>query len=170
MVFYDTTFSDYPDPINIAVIVFLSGCSHNCKGCQNPALQKIHEKFSEQKNKQIVEKIKKLCKDNNTNKVVLSGGDCLNDCNISTTKKILNELSEDFDIIIYTGYSIEEVHKKGITGYKFIKCGKFDCNNIQPVKKTDEYIQFVNKTQNLYDHSEKQISANGRYYFKHQGE
>ena len=32
-------------------------------------------------------------------------------------------------------------------------------------KKTDDYIQFVNTTQNLYDSNYNQLSIDGRYYF-----
>lgn len=166
MVFYETTFTDYPNAEDIAILVFFSGCSHHCPMCQNPELQKLHAVFSKKKNEEIIATITKMCKNNNTNKIVLSGGDCLHECNLPTTKYILQKLSNKYDFMIYTGYSIAEVINKGVVGYKYIKCGKYNHNNRQTVEKTDEYIQFVNATQNLYNHLGEQISTNGRYYFK----
>lgn len=169
MISFETTFLDYPSPDDIAVIAFLSGCSHHCLGCQNPELQEMHEIFDEEASNNIIDHIKELCKRNETNKLVLSGGDPLAECNRNLTIhicKLLGKNSEyNYDICIYTGYNIEEVKGMGISGFKFIKCGKFDPYTMRKSEKTDEYIQFVNETQNLYDSDYKQLSHFGRYYF-----
>lgn len=165
MINFETTFLDYPSPDDIAIVVIMSGCSHGCIGCQNPILQKPHEDFSCEFINETIEHIKVLCKRNETNKIVLSGGDPLNPCNRNLTASICSILAQKFDICIYTGYSRDEVKNMNIKGFKFIKCGKFDCNNIQKSEKTDEYIQFVNKTQNLYDSNYKQLSVDGKFFF-----
>lgn len=164
MVSFETTFLDYPSPDDMAVIVFLSGCVHNCPGCQNPALQKT-EPHTEEEIGQIIGHIAELCERNDTNKVVLSGGDPLSPSNIEVTKQICYYLGETLDICIYTGYSIEKVKEMGITGFKYVKCGKFDRNHMQKSEKTDDYIQFINKTQNLYDSDYQQLSYEGRFNF-----
>lgn len=166
MISFETTFLDYPSPDDLAVIVFLSGCSHNCKGCQNLALQKIHKLWTESEIKNIIAEIQNLCFRNETNKIVLSGGDPLNPCNQELTIRICEELGKDNDICIYTGYSIEEVEEMQVKGFKYVKCGKFDCDHLQKAEKTDDYIQFVNKTQNLYDSNYNQLSYEGRFNFK----
>ena len=165
MINFDTTFLDYPSPDDIAVVVIMSGCSHGCIGCQNPLLQKIHEKLDEGRVKEIVEEIKRRCERNETNKIVLSGGDCLHECNRNLTASICSILGPTHDICIYTGYSYEEVKGMQIKGYKYVKCGKFDKDNTQVSEKTDNYIQFVNKTQNLFDEAGNQLSVDGRFYF-----
>lgn len=169
MIFFDTTYLDYPSPDDIAVVMVMSGCSHNCPGCQNPELQFIHQPTD---NIELISDLCKQlydrCKRNETNKVVLSGGDCLHLCNRLLTSSICSSFGKIFDICIYTGYSIDEVKKMNIKGFKYIKCGKFDCNNMQEAIKTDEYIQFVNKTQNLFDSNYNQLSENGRFYFKNE--
>ncbi len=166
MINFDTTFLDYPSPDDIAVVVIMSGCSHFCPGCQNPELQKLHEEVSKSYSDEVVDEIKTRCARNDTNKIVISGGDCLHPCNRNLTAYICSILGPTHDICIYTGYSAEEVKKMQIRGFKYIKCGKFDCNNMQESKKTDEYIQFVNKTQNLYDDRLNQLSVDGRFWFK----
>lgn len=164
MVSFETTFLDYPSPDDIAVIAFFSGCSHDCPGCQNSKLQQIHEYWTEEEIKNIISELQNLCHRNETNKIVLSGGDPLHACNRYLTKRICAEL-KNFDICIYTGYSIEEVEQMQIKGFKYIKCGKFDCNHIQLAEKTDDYIQFINSTQNLYDSNYQQLSYEGRFNF-----
>lgn len=165
MINFDTTFLDYPSPDDIAVVVIMSGCSHGCIGCQNPLLQKIHEKINDKLIEDIIEEIKIRCKRNDTNKIVLSGGDCLHECNRNLTASICSILGPTHDICIYTGYLYEEVKNMQIKGYKYIKCGKFDKDNMQISEKTDDYIQFVNKTQNLFDEAGNQLSVDGRFYF-----
>lgn len=164
MVGFETTFLDYPSPDDMAVIVFLSGCTHNCPGCQNITLQKAGT-HTEEEIGQIIAHIVELCERNGTNKVVLSGGDPLSPSNINVTKQVCYYLGETFDICIYTGYSVDEVKEMDITGFKYIKCGKFDNKHLQKSEKTDDYIQFVNKTQNLYDSNYRQLSYEGRFNF-----
>ena len=164
MVGFETTFLDYPSPDDMAVIVFLSGCTHNCPGCQNIALQKVGT-HTEEEIGQIIAHIIELCERNDTNKVVLSGGDPLSPSNINVTKQVCYYLGETFDICIYTGYSVDEVKEMDIIGFKYIKCGKFDNKHLQKSEKTDDYIQFVNKTQNLYDSNYQQLSYEGRFNF-----
>lgn len=164
MVGFETTFLDYPSPDDMAVIVFLSGCTHNCPGCQNITLQKAGT-HTEEEIGQIIAHIVELCERNGTNKVVLSGGDPLSPSNINVTKQVCYYLGETFDICIYTGYSVDEVKEMDIIGFKYIKCGKFDNKHLQKSEKTDDYIQFVNKTQNLYDSNYRQLSYEGRFNF-----
>lgn len=164
MVGFETTFLDYPSPDDMAVIVFLSGCTHNCPGCQNITLQKTVT-HTEEEIGQIIAHIVELCERNGTNKVVLSGGDPLSPSNINVTKQVCYYLGETFDICIYTGYSVDEVKEMDIIGFKYIKCGKFDNKHLQKSEKTDDYIQFVNKTQNLYDSNYRQLSYEGRFNF-----
>lgn len=161
----EETFLDYPSPDDVAAILFLPGCSHYCKGCQNFKLQEIHDIWTKDEENKIILDLKNMCQRCETNKIVLSGGDPLNPCNRNLTIRICKELCNNFDICIYTGYEAEEVKDMNIIGFKYLKCGKFDCDNIQESKKTDEYIQFINKTQNLFDKNFNQISTNGRYYF-----
>lgn len=163
MISFDTTFLDYPSTDDIAVVVIMSGCEHHCPGCQNPELQKLHEFWTSQQISDIVEEIIYRCARNETNKVVLTGGDPLHPCNRPLTSAICAILG--IDICIYTGYTDSEVKDIPIRGFKYIKCGRFDTKNQQKSEKTDDYIQFVNKTQNLFDSELRQISKDGRFYF-----
>lgn len=168
LVNFETTFLDYPSAEDIAVIVYMAGCSHNCKGCQNQVLQQIHEEFEQDFLNKIIDHIITCCQRNETNKIVLSGGDPLHPCNRKLTQQICSLLGNNlqYDICVYTGYDIEAVKQMNICGFKFIKSGKFDINNTRKSEKTNEYIKFVNTTQNLFDKDFNKISNNGVYYFK----
>ena len=165
----EETFLDYPSPDDSAVILFLPGCSHNCLGCQNPKLQELHEEWTFSEEQEILQNLQRLCFRCDTNKIVLSGGDPLSPCNRNLTIHICELLGKNpvykYDICIYTGYDIEEVKEMELSGFEFIKCGKFDAHSMRESKKTDDYIQFVNTTQNLFDKDFNQISVDGRYYF-----
>lgn len=156
-----TTFLDYPDNESLAVIFYMNGCEHNCLNCQNKDLQKS-SKYS----KTIINEIIDYCNRNNTNKIVLSGGDPLYKTNIDLTNKIIDTYKDKYDICIYTGYDIEYIKKVLHFGFKFIKSGKYVEQFKQLSEKTDEYIQLASSNQNFYNNCYIQISQNGKLFFK----
>ena len=143
------------------------GCGHNCPGCQNPLFQNPNYEQGTRivTVEELVDELKTRCKRERTNKIVLSGGDVLFNTNIDFTREILNQLKNDYDICIYTGYNIDYVEKNNISGYKFIKCGVFDKTKFIKPDKTDEFIQFASTNQKLYNDKNILISENGRYNF-----
>lgn len=160
--YISSSFLDYPDNKSISIIFYMPGCSRNCVGCQNEQL-KTYIGY-EDKDK-IIEFLIEKCKKEHTNKLCLQGGDPLFENNIDLTKFILNKMSDDFDICIYTGADIEEVKKLNLTGFKYIKCGIFDKSKYIGSEKTDKYLQFATKNQMLYDSDLKLLSKDGIYYF-----
>lgn len=160
----DETFLDYPDPEGTAVIFFLSGCPHNCVGCQNLELQEPVE-YTETP-KELCERIAEFSKRCDTNKIVISGGDPLSKNNIEYTRAILEHLKGNFDICIYTGYTYDTVKTFHLDGYKYIKCGKFDIKNKQKSYKDDEKMQFASPNQELYEFgNDTPLTNSGIFYF-----
>ena len=155
----EETFLDYPSPEGNAVIVYFTGCEHHCPGCHSPLLQKV-EKYAEN-NQEILDKIVNYCQRADTNKLVFLGGDPLYSSNLDITKFLLEKLSNDYDICIFTGYDIDTVKKLQIKGAKYYKCGKFDINNLRQSKKTDNEYILASPNQNFYDSNYKLISENG---------
>ena len=157
----ETTFTDYPDNVSLAVIFYMNGCEHNCLNCQNKELQQPKE-YSVK----IIDKIIDYCNRNRTNKIVLSGGDPLYKTNIDLTNKMIDIYKNNYDICIYTGYDIKYVKKVLHLGFKFIKSGKYIKNLKQQSIKTEEYLQLASKNQNFYNDCFIQISKNGKLFFK----
>lgn len=161
------SFIDYPDNESLCLCVVMMGCTNNCKGCHNPLFQdpEFKEGTREVESNQLVEELKDLCKRNRTNKIVLSGGDSLSKFNIEFTKELLQELKDDYDVCVYTGHDIDYVKENGVTGYKFIKCGRFDMLNKRESLKDDTKIIFASPNQILYNSQNEPLSDNGVYYF-----
>ena len=159
-------FLDYPDNKSLAIVVYMLGCEHNCNGCQNLELQDIN--YSGYNVIEITldifkNHIERVTNENRTNKLVLSGGDPLNDNNLDFTKEFLK--STNFDVCVYTGYPIEYAQTLGLSNFKFLKCGRYMSYLNQRSIKTDDYLQFSSKNQELYDSDFRLVSKNGKYYF-----
>lgn len=160
------TFTDYPSPYDWAVIVYVSGCINNCPNCQNKELQNPDVGGEEIKSvEHLYDTIKRSCELNETNCVVFSGGDPLFSSNRNLIKKFLDKYSNEFNVCIYTGYSIEFVKTFELKGYKYIKCGKYDESLKQDSYKTEDAIQLASSNQNFYSDNYERISENGNLKF-----
>ena len=160
-----TTWQDYPSKEDNAILIYFSGCTHNCKGCHNPDLL-IKNNFKSLSIQEFYDKIIELCDSNRTNKVVLEGGDPLSPNNIESTRSILNNNYKKFLICVYTGYSIDYVKDNNIKGFEFIKCGRYEIDNKCESYKNDVHLVLASKNQRLYDKNYNQVSNKNVYTFK----
>lgn len=108
------TWIDYPNPTDIAVIVYFEGCSHNCLDCQNPQNQIRHAENRVQFSDLIVSIIQ-AGKAWRTDKVVLSGGDPFYHTDIKDFQAMALLISHlenlGYKVCVYTGYSCFEILK-----------------------------------------------------------
>ena len=158
-------FVDYPSPVDHSINLFIYGCSNSCKGCSNPELllSKLGILVSP---RAAFRKILEISVSFRTRKVCLLGGDPLFSKNIKFTQELLLLLqSNGFDVCLYTGYSLTTVKSLKISGFKFVKTGKFKVDLKCKYEKTNNYIQFASSNQKLYDENLNLLSDNGRYYF-----
>ena len=160
LVNFDCTFIDYPSPNDWANIFYFSGCSHFCKSCQNQELQNynIGKHYSVENLNTL---ISTLSKKNQTNKVVFSGGDPLHPHNIKDIKYFLQQYGSLYDICIYTGFEIDYVKQNEITGFKFIKCGKYIESQKRKSGNFEKEFILASPNQNFYDSNYRQISKEG---------
>lgn len=169
------TLLDYPDNESNAVAVIMPGCIHNCKGCQSPHLcvpiiDDLTAKIIDSEdtyNTFINHTLPTFLNKANTNKIVLSGGDCLSPRNRSLTGKMLmsfliNDIYNKIDICIYTGYDIDEVKEMHLPkAFKFIKCGKYIKELARDSKKTDRHLILASSNQDWYDENYQKLSNQG---------
>lgn len=160
-----TTWLDYPNNFSLAVIVYFHGCEFTCKECHNPYFRTLSEESISIDLPSFYKRIQKFCEDNKTDKVVFSGGDPLYTYNRDLVRQFLLDYGQVFDVCIYTGYSIEQVKRMSIQGFKFLKVGTFDSTKQQDSTKTDSEFRLASFNQELYGPNFGLLSKNGIYRF-----
>ena len=103
--FYDESISN---GLGWRAVLFVSGCPHNCPGCQNKVAQDY--KYGQPFNKQEI--INRICENSILKGVTLSGGEPLCEENIPEVLdfvKSLKEVKPNFNIWCYSGYTLEQL-------------------------------------------------------------
>lgn len=117
------------------LVLFVSGCCHNCKGCHNPETHNCSYGY-EFDEKEFFDRIKKneLILDG----ITFSGGDPFHPKNIHTIEHLAEDIHNNFsslDIWLYTGYTYEEVlekyGKKVLMNIDVLVDGKFEIDNLE---------------------------------------
>ncbi len=97
----------------LRVVLWLSGCSHNCYKCQNPQTHNPNSGilFDENAEEELFRELNK----DYISGLTLTGGDPLHENNVEDVLKIVNRirlLLPDKTIWLYTGYRWEEFQNK----------------------------------------------------------
>ena len=92
----------------IRCVIWVSGCSHNCRNCQNPQTHDPNSGilFDDDAKNEIFD----ILKDKYISGITFSGGDPLYYKNIDTIVDLVKEIKEKFPektIWLYTGYTFE---------------------------------------------------------------
>ena len=110
MKYLDILDCDIADGEGVRVALFVSGCSHHCKGCHNP--QSWNPENGKEFTEEVKEKLFKLIDRPYIDGLTLTGGDPLFCNNIFEIKKLCLEFKQRFPnktIWLYTGYKLEEI-------------------------------------------------------------
>ena len=110
MNFHNITYPDMNNGDGLRVVLWLSGCSHRCKGCQNPQTWDVNsgipfDKYAKE------ELFRELSKDYISG-ITFTGGDPLHENNLEEVAKLIFEIRKTLpnkNIWIYTGYQIEDL-------------------------------------------------------------
>ena len=130
MNYLDILDCDILDGDGVRVTLFVSGCSHHCKGCQNP---KSWDAFNGKEFTQdTIQKILKALDRDYIDGLTLSGGDPLFMQNRLEITKLCKEVKKAFPnktIWLYTGYKYEEIETLEVLNYVDVLVdGKFKLN------------------------------------------
>lgn len=103
------TKNDIANGNGLRVVLWLSGCSHNCKGCHNPQTHNPNNGilFDGQAEKELFEELKKPY----ISGITISGGDPLHEANLTDVLNLVNKiriLLPQKTIWLYSGYTFEE--------------------------------------------------------------
>ena len=110
MRYHNITKDDMLNGDGLRVVLWVSGCSHCCKGCQNPITWDVNGGvvFDESAKQEIFDQLDKPY----ISGITFSGGDPLHSANRMDVRTLMAEIREkypDKTIWCYTGYTWEEL-------------------------------------------------------------
>ena len=106
------------DGEGVRVVLFVAGCSHHCKGCQNQI--GWNENSGKEFTEETKEKLFDLLDKDYIDGITFSGGDPLYCSNYDVILKLCLEIKQKFPnktIWLYTGYTFEEIQRLDIIKY-----------------------------------------------------
>lgn len=139
MRYHNITKDDMLNGSGIRVVLWVAGCKHNCKGCQNPITHNPNGGiiFDEEAINEIYEELDK----DYVSGITFSGGDPLHENNINEITLLAKTIKEKYNnktIWLYTGYKYEEIANLEILKYIDVLCdGKFE------IEKRDVNLPWV---------------------------
>lgn len=118
MRYHNITKDDMLNGDGLRVVLWVAGCNHCCKGCQNPVTWDVDGglKFDEAAKKEIFAQLDHKY----ISGITFSGGDPLHPANRSEIRQLAMEIKEKYPaktIWLYTGYLWEEIAEMPIMEY-----------------------------------------------------
>lgn len=107
--------------VGLRTVLWVSGCEHKCKGCQNPCTWDPNsgDDFTSEKKELLYKYL-----DNKYIKgITFSGGDPLHPSNRGEVGKLILDIKANYpskDIWLYTGYTWEEVEELNLDFLRYI--------------------------------------------------
>lgn len=103
--------------------IWFCGCKHKCKGCSNPELWQKYEKYKIDINDLMI-LIHQISGTNTVDGFTITGGDPMEQSDELMELLIkLKHISDD--ILVYTGYEIEELHENQLKNISVLIDGKY---------------------------------------------
>ena len=130
--------------------IWFCGCPHKCKGCSNPELWDFSEKYRTTPN-DIFNIVTTLAKNNPVDGFTITGGDPMYQAqSLQQLLVLLKQISND--IIVYTGYTINQLDPKYLQNVTVLIDGKY------VEDKNDNTLLRGSSNQNVYvlDKSQQQ--------------
>ena len=127
--YHNITYPDMNNGSGLRVVLWLSGCSHKCKGCQNPQTWDADNgiPFNESAKEELFRELDK----DYISGLTLTGGDPLFDGNLDSVLDLVTEVNERYNtpqdtnrirlsspqksIWLYTGFYLEEIFEPTFT-------------------------------------------------------
>ena len=121
MNYHNITHCDMKNGDGLRVVLWVSGCTHHCKGCHNPQTWDPDSGilFDADAETELWDELDK----DYISGITFSGGDPLAPCNIETVSRLIRYIRARYGnsktIWVYTGYTIEELLAKNLS---ILKC------------------------------------------------
>lgn len=110
------------------ICIWFAGCKHMCRGCSNPELWSVNEKYFATID-QVEKLIRSIAVENVIDGFTITGGDPMDQAvEIADLLEKVKDISED--VMLYTGYEIAELtsdaHKKLLDKVAVLIDGKYE--------------------------------------------
>lgn len=134
MRYHNITKDDMLNGDGLRVVLWVAGCNHHCKECQNPITWDVNGglEFGESEKKEIFDELDKSY----VSGITFSGGDPLHPANRDCVTALAKEIREKYPnktIWLYSGYEWEEVLDWEIVKYLDVMVdGKFKIELLDP--------------------------------------
>lgn len=164
----DWSFVNYPEPDTQSLDIYVSGCDGICDGCHSKETHPFDNgsDFTAETMRFISSQMSSVPDD--LRFVSILGGEPLHLYNINGVIEIIDAFSRYCNICLYThlgiDFVIRDLPHECISSIKYIKCGKFEIDKLQPSSKTLSAMTLSSRNQEMYkvDGSEiTLISENG---------
>ena len=152
MNYHNITKDDMLNGDGLRVVLWVAGCNHYCKGCQNPETWDVGGgiPFDEDAEKELFDDLSQPY----ISGITFSGGDPLHPFNRSEVFRLIEKCRKEYPtktIWLYTGYQWEEIeHLKGIENIDVLAEGEFvealNDNKIHWVGSSNQRVMDVKKT------------------------
>ena len=134
MRYHNITKDDMLNGDGLRVVLWVAGCNHHCKECQNPITWDVNGglEFGDAEKKEIFDELDKSY----VSGITFSGGDPLHPANKDTVLALAKEIRKKYPkktIWLYSGYEWEEIKDWDIVKYIDVMVdGKFKIELLDP--------------------------------------
>lgn len=145
--------------------IWFAGCKHRCKGCSNPELWSINEKYFVTI-EQVERLIRSVATENEIDGFTITGGDPMEQADeIADLLERVKDISED--VLLYTGYEIAELtsdmhiklldkvtvlidgrYEEDLNDNSFMRGSSNQIIHILKKQHSDKYHNYINNNQN----------------------
>lgn len=126
--------------------IWFCGCPHKCKGCSNPELWDFQDKYNVSL-ETVMALVTSIAKDNQVDGFTITGGDPMYQAEeLQRLLALLREINSD--ILVYTGYEIEELPKEYLHNIAVLIDGRYieERNNNCILRGSDNQRIFILNT------------------------
>lgn len=157
MNYHNITYPDMNNGSGLRVVLWLSGCDHRCKGCQNPQTWDTNSGilFDEKAEEELFENLNK----DYISGITLTGGDPLNKNNLDEVLKLVNKINvllPEKTIWLYSGYTWETVWDDALDNLV-----QFGIGGLSLSEECEQTLELVKKRREIIKHCD--VLIDGRY-------
>lgn len=164
-------FDDIANGAGLGVAVFVQGCEHHCKGCQNPTTWDFNtgKEFTEEEFERIIDYFEQTPF---ATRLTITGGDPLHQSNLDGVFRLIHKFKQrvsDKNVWLYSGYSWNQLFDADLSLEQYLTriqrqalvslCDVFVDGEFE-IEKRDVTLQFCGSSNQRVIDVQKSLDAN----------